>query len=845
MSDPFVAEVGQVFEVIDRGDIGAYIDYTPPSDLEPDDQGRKLRGTSTQSRYRLYQGDTFRVTDIVRRVEVDRVTNKAYEVVKGNVLKAERGQSITDDQEYYFWTVYEGEPYVRLYAPPQEPPSEPPPDGPPPDQPPGDEPPPPPDEPPTDEPPPPDQPPEEEPPAPLPEGVQIEVKAGQTVVLDIKSDATGTVETRTGSFEINLVDTNNNPISVGPVYLTAPGSTFEIQIDENGHGRLDNIPAGTYTVSLQRPDRPDDSTDSEMTKLPQVIYFDDSADLPANAGNVLDQVVEYISQANRQQPVTKIECRGFTDNAGSATYNENLRLRRAIAVKNTLSEKLDNAGLRTIEHTTATARDEVAQDATESRRVEFWVEPGITFGQSSPQRPGESDERELVRKEAYFYNSVIRRISPMGMYHHIKFETRDFHTTDLGDACAFGGFLMQALVFKYACTNDNSVKDEIVKLISFYRHCYEVTRSLTHYNVGTEPDRKPFHQQQYGQLCRMIVSEGRYENSDSYSDNNLFFGDRHRHGSEGNRYFKYGNFYYEYDISIDQYAHVITGLILCKNIIPTLRREAENMLILIGDQLRNNPVIRDENDDIVEFGDLSINGTLFYRVDLLYEPIRKFVHHLVNPNYNLWSNVEDITNITHLSEIYSDWYFSIGNRKTRNVYNELMSTSILTAIIWDMDITNSDQRDKIFDLMMLSTALSYDEYNAYQDVFGARFEQARENLRNFPDVDWRRRYHLNEADFRNHYGADAQYREYEDESVPFALRGAEHCFWEHTAYKRYNHEMPAEQHPFQPWHYNGHDFLVAYWALKYFDRNPSFREQYRDWILSAFRRRGIEPNRID
>ncbi|MCP5051993.1 MAG: M23 family metallopeptidase [bacterium] len=165
MSDPFVAEVGKVFEVIDKGDIGAYETYTPPDDLEPDAQGRKLRGESGgKSIYRLYKGDTFRVTDIVRRVEVDRVGGKSYEVVKGTVIKV-GGKDLTDKREYYLWTVFGGIKYVQLHTPQNNLPSK---DikkdssG---------------DKESTDKP---------------PEGVRIEVKAGQTVVLEIKTSAKGT-----------------------------------------------------------------------------------------------------------------------------------------------------------------------------------------------------------------------------------------------------------------------------------------------------------------------------------------------------------------------------------------------------------------------------------------------------------------------------------------------------------------------------------------------------------------------------------------------------------------------------------------------------------------------------
>jgi len=129
MNTPFVAEVGKVFEVITEP-IGAWIDYTqPPRDEngvpKTASEGGQYRGESTERRYQLQAGDRLRVTEIVTRVEDGFKTRKAYEVVKGAVVTV-GGEEITDANTYYFWPVYEGEVYVRVYAeeaPPPHPPA--------------------------------------------------------------------------------------------------------------------------------------------------------------------------------------------------------------------------------------------------------------------------------------------------------------------------------------------------------------------------------------------------------------------------------------------------------------------------------------------------------------------------------------------------------------------------------------------------------------------------------------------------------------------------------------------------------------------------------------------------
>lgn len=179
MSAPFVGEVGKVFEVINES-IGAYNDYTqPPRDQNgvprTAPEGGQYRGESTDRKYSMQIGDRLLVTEIVTRVEDGYGTRKAYEVSKGTVVTL-NGEEIADDTEYFYWTVYEGEPYVRAFSPPPEPPPEPPPPEPPPEPPPPELPP---------EPPPPELPPE--PPVEAAE-VEVEVKAGQTVVLEIEAE---------------------------------------------------------------------------------------------------------------------------------------------------------------------------------------------------------------------------------------------------------------------------------------------------------------------------------------------------------------------------------------------------------------------------------------------------------------------------------------------------------------------------------------------------------------------------------------------------------------------------------------------------------------------------------
>jgi hypothetical protein len=75
--------------------------------------------------------------------------------------------------------------------------------------------------------------------------LQIEVKAGQTLVLEIvtkDAESGGT----TGSFEIRIRDEAGNPVT-GTFKLVSEDGGIEIPVNVvDGAGRVDPLPAGNY-----------------------------------------------------------------------------------------------------------------------------------------------------------------------------------------------------------------------------------------------------------------------------------------------------------------------------------------------------------------------------------------------------------------------------------------------------------------------------------------------------------------------------------------------------------------------------------------------------------------------
>lgn len=117
-SDIFIGKENGIYEVLydndDDNGIGAYKDYTPPSnDNAPYES--KYRGESKRRCFWLKKGDLIKITKIMRQIEKGFKTHKPYEVVKGKVLKR-GGDTVDPQKEYYFWIVYEGKKKVQFYG---------------------------------------------------------------------------------------------------------------------------------------------------------------------------------------------------------------------------------------------------------------------------------------------------------------------------------------------------------------------------------------------------------------------------------------------------------------------------------------------------------------------------------------------------------------------------------------------------------------------------------------------------------------------------------------------------------------------------------------------------------
>lgn len=85
--------------------------------------------------------------------------------------------------------------------------------------------------------------------------LQIEVKAGQTLVLEIVAKDAGSGAApaaggTTGSLQITIADAGQ-PCTV---YLVGGGQSYSVPLDSQGQGRLEGIAPGTYELRLQAPD---------------------------------------------------------------------------------------------------------------------------------------------------------------------------------------------------------------------------------------------------------------------------------------------------------------------------------------------------------------------------------------------------------------------------------------------------------------------------------------------------------------------------------------------------------------------------------------------------------------
>ncbi len=163
-------------------------------------------------------------------------------------------------------------------------------------------------------------------------GEEIHVKAGQTTVLEVKTEGTGTGEEEdeeTGSIEVELVDEDGNPyLKTDVVHLVGQKAIYSVSIDKKtGKGIREDIPIGDYELALQL----------------STIYFDhDKLTLSKQEQKKLIEVANQISIS--ELDFERIKCLGYSNVEGSKKYNEDLSLKRAIQVKNFIVKTQDKFG---------------------------------------------------------------------------------------------------------------------------------------------------------------------------------------------------------------------------------------------------------------------------------------------------------------------------------------------------------------------------------------------------------------------------------------------------------------------------------------------------------------------
>jgi outer membrane protein OmpA-like peptidoglycan-associated protein len=285
-----ITEVQKTYEII-TGSIYACKDYTPPSDLSSN-----ARGTSNELAFPLNVGDKITVIQLMRRVENGAIdssepvnpqgaTQAAFEVVKATV-EGKTG-------EYFVWVVYNGVEKVKLFITNQE------------------------------------EEPTSPPTIPVDKAQKIEVRAGQTIVLDVKTDSEKRPdqennETGTGSIEVELVNEKGEPYDGAEVvHLIGDKNIYTVAIDKNtGKGIRENILPGEYELALQLGS----------------VHFEFNKDSLIKAGeDALRGIANKLSTKDKID-FAKIRCVGYADNVGSKQYNEGLCLKRAVSVKSKLGK---------------------------------------------------------------------------------------------------------------------------------------------------------------------------------------------------------------------------------------------------------------------------------------------------------------------------------------------------------------------------------------------------------------------------------------------------------------------------------------------------------------------------
>ncbi len=217
----------------------------------------------------------------------------------------------------------------------------------------------------------------------------IEVRAGETTVLEIvatpKNGATndgawgagspGSSADSVGSLEVQMLDEQGNPVTVGPLYLLAKnGSVVEMKIDAQGRGTAE-LPVGDYELTLQKPSARARTNERRLGQL----FFSvvGQTTLPADAMVTIRKVLDDAEATQREasdKGIYRMTAHGYADNIPGS--NEDLA--RAKAAKDALEQERVLRKLAWLETAMEPAGQLPGDSEAErqaNRRVDFVLRP--------------------------------------------------------------------------------------------------------------------------------------------------------------------------------------------------------------------------------------------------------------------------------------------------------------------------------------------------------------------------------------------------------------------------------------------------------------------------------------
>jgi outer membrane protein OmpA-like peptidoglycan-associated protein len=113
------------------------------------------------------------------------------------------------------------------------------------------------------------------------------------------------------------------------------------------------------------------SKEKPMLVLPGALFDFGKATLHTEAKMYLDRLAD---QLNRDYPTVEIEITGHTDNVGSAAFNKELGLRRAMSVRSYLASRgvaMSRMAVRSAGKDEPVASNATPEGRAENRRVEI------------------------------------------------------------------------------------------------------------------------------------------------------------------------------------------------------------------------------------------------------------------------------------------------------------------------------------------------------------------------------------------------------------------------------------------------------------------------------------------